>query len=508
MRRVPFSLAALFAAASLLLTPIAKAESHVELILDASGSMFNKLGDGRYRIVVTELPYQVNKAKLIESIAHLHRDKVVEGITGLRDESDRTGMRIVIEVSRNAMGQVVLNNLFAHTDLQTTFGVIMLALVDGVPRTLRLPEMLYYYIEHQKDVITRRTRYDLRKAEERERLKRENERLRSELSRDLTIKNLIGTSEQMQEVVRQVRKLAPVKSTALITGESGTGKELFAHAIHNASRRQGMPFVAINCAAIPAELLETELFGYDEGAFSGAKRGGKPGKFELSAGGTLFLDEIGDMPLEQQISLLRVIQEKKVMRIGGDKMIPVNVRLICATNKNLRKEVEKGSFRQDLFYRLNVVTITIPPLRDRRQDIPLLFACFMEKLGRDRRCNFYVEPEVTDCLQQYNWPGNVRELQNVVERAASLAENGVIALRHLPAEIGLPAGHLSSVALLPAVSSLDCREQRQKLAKDAERHRILTLLDVHAGNVSQVARELGVSRKTLYDKMRRHAIKN
>ncbi|EGO65639.1 sigma-54-dependent Fis family transcriptional regulator [Acetonema longum] len=327
-------------------------------------------------------------------------------------------------------------------------------------------------------------------------------------SATLQFHDIIGESVEIREAVRLASLTAINSSNILLQGESGTGKEIFAQAIHNRSAQHAGPFIALNCGAIPRELIGSELFGYEEGAFTGAKRGGKPGKFELAAGGTLFLDEIGDMPLEQQISLLRVIQEKKVMRIGGDRMIPVNVRLICATNKNLRKEVEKGSFRQDLFYRLNVVTITIPPLRDRREDIPLLFTCFMEKLGRDRRCSLYVEPEVMDCLQRYNWPGNVRELQNVVERAASLAETGVIALRHLPVEISLPAGHLPAVALLPAVPVLECREQRQKLAKDAERHRILTLLDVHAGNVSQVARELGVSRKTLYDKMRRHSIRN
>jgi transcriptional regulator with PAS, ATPase and Fis domain len=190
-------------------------------------------------------------------------------------------------------------------------------------------------------------------------------------------------------------------------------------------------------------------------------------------------------------------------------MIPVNVRLICATNKNLLQEVEKGAFRQDLFYRLNVMAITIPPLRNRTQDIPLLFAHFLEKLGRDWGCSFYVEPDVIDYLQQYSWPGNVRELQNMVERAVSLAENGIITLQHLPAELfEEPAANVSTPSILQTVQTLDCREQRQKLAKDAERHRILSLLNVHAGNVSKVARELGVSRKTLYNKMRIYAIQN
>ncbi len=186
----------------------------------------------------------------------------------------------------------------------------------------------------------------------------------------------------------------------------------------------------------------------------------------------------------------------------------MNVRLICATNKNLLQEVEKGSFRQDLYYRLNVMAITIPPLRNRIEDIPLLFAHFLDKLGRDRGCEYYADPEVVECLQRYGWPGNVRELQNVVERAASLAENGTVALRHLPAELVVFPANRVAPAAAPAIQMLDSREKRQKLARDAEKHKIQGLLNAHAGNVSQVARELGVSRKTLYNKMRVYSIHN
>jgi len=213
------------------------------------------------------------------------------------------------------------------------------------------------------------------------------------------------------------------------------------------------------------------------------------------------------MPLEQQIAFLRVIQEKKVTRIGGDKTIPVNVRLICATNKNLLQEVEKGTFRQDLFYRLNVMAITIPPLRNRVEDIPLLFAHFLDKLGRDRGCEYYADPEVIGCLVGYAWPGNVRELQNVVERAASLAENGSITLQHLPAELFAPPAGKVYPSILP-LQVADSREKRQKLARDAEKRKIQGLLNAHAGNVSRVAREMGVSRKTLYSKMRIYSIQN
>lgn len=327
-------------------------------------------------------------------------------------------------------------------------------------------------------------------------------------SATLQFSDIVGESPAIRDAIRLAMLTATTASNILLQGESGTGKEIFAQAIHNRSAQRSGPFVALNCGAIPRELIGSELFGYEEGAFTGAKRGGKPGKFELASGGTLFLDEVGDMPLEQQIAFLRVIQEKMVTRIGGDKTIPVNVRLICATNKNLLQEVEKGAFRQDLYYRLNVMAITMPPLRNRVEDIPLLFRHFLDKLGRDRGCQFYAEPEVLGCLARYGWPGNVRELQNVVERAASLAEDGVITLNHLPAEFFAPPVTKAFPAALTAVAALDSREKRQRLARDTEKHRIQGLLNAHAGNVSQVARELGVSRKTLYNKMRVYSIEN
>ncbi len=324
----------------------------------------------------------------------------------------------------------------------------------------------------------------------------------------LQFSDIIGESIEIREAIRLATLSASTTSNILLQGESGTGKEIFAQAIHNRSAQNSGPFLALNCGAIPRELIGSELFGYEEGAFTGAKRGGKPGKFELASGGTLFLDEIGDMPLEQQISLLRVIQEKKVARIGSDKMIPVNVRLICATNKNLLQEVERGAFRHDLFYRLNVMSITIPPLRNRVKDIPLLFTHFLEKLGRDWGVKFDVELEVFDYLNQYKWKGNVRELQNVVERAASLAENGIISLQQLPVEFYASFSHSSPGPIMQSTKSFDNREQRQQLLRDTEKSRIVNLLNIHAGNVSRVAREMGLSRKTLYNKMRSYAIRN
>lgn len=323
--------------------------------------------------------------------------------------------------------------------------------------------------------------------------------------------DIIGGSAEILEAVRVASLAANTSSNILLQGESGTGKEIFAQAIHNASAYQNGPFVALNCGVIPRELISSELFGYVEGSFTGAKRGGKPGKFELASGGTIFLDEIGDMPLEQQVTLLRVLQEKNVMRIGGDKVIPINVRVICATHKNLIEEIGRGTFRQDLYYRLNVISITIPPLRNRSKDIDLLFNHFLDKIAHERTCTFQADSEVIQCLQQYTWPGNVRELQNVVERTTSLADTGVITLAHLPKEIYTPSISVEQPAQHHSASNMQAnggRKQWQQLLGEEECQRILALLSKHGGNVSLVARKMGISRNTLYRKMRQYEIKN
>jgi sigma-54 dependent transcriptional regulator, acetoin dehydrogenase operon transcriptional activator AcoR len=323
-------------------------------------------------------------------------------------------------------------------------------------------------------------------------------------SASLQFSDIIGQSREMQEAVELARLSAQTASNVLLQGESGTGKEIFAQAIHNQSCRYAEPFIPLNCGAIPRELVGSELFGYEEGAFTGACRGGKPGKFELADGGTLFLDEIGDMPLEQQAVLLRVIQEKRMMRIGGIKVIPVDVRLICATHKNLLERVRKGAFRQDLYYRLNVMSIIIPPLRERIEDIPLLFEHFLDKLCRDRGHKLSVDRDMMHYLYTYAWPGNVRELQNVVERAANLAINGIIGIHQLPGEI---VNRQEPASLLVDAPPAD-RRQRQMQRREREKHQLLHLLNLHDGNVSRVAKEIGVSRKTIYNRMQRHAIAN
>ena len=326
-------------------------------------------------------------------------------------------------------------------------------------------------------------------------------------SASLQFRDIIGVSTEIRETITLAKLSAQNDSNVLLQGESGTGKEIFAQAIHNSSRRSNAPFIPLNCGAIPRDLVGSELFGYEDGAFTGSRKGGKPGKFELASGGTLFLDEIGDMPLEQQAMLLRVIQEKRMMRIGGIKVIPVDVRLICATHKNLLEKVRNGTFRQDLYYRLNVMSITIPPLSERKADIPQLFRHFIEKLSKDRGARLKVDENILHFLYAYSWPGNVRELQNVAERAANLAINGVVSVNQLPSEITHPA-----LPVFPERSEttiqVQTKYQRRSVRQEREKRQLVQLLDVYEGNVSRVARELGVSRKTVYNRMHRHAIAN
>lgn len=315
--------------------------------------------------------------------------------------------------------------------------------------------------------------------------------------------DIIGNSHKLKSAIQAASNAASCSSNVLIMGESGTGKELFAQSIHNASSFRNGPFVAVNCGAIPRELIASELFGYTEGAFTGAGRGGRPGKFEMATGGTLFLDEIGDMPFDQQVTLLRVLQERKIIRLGGNEVIPINTRVICATNKNLQAEVKKGNFREDLYYRLNVILIQIPPLRGREGDISLLFEYFVNKIGEKLNLKIEsVDPGIMECLRHYNWPGNVRELENVVERMINSANCSTLRLENLPPEIqAVQWSEETSTMSLPATETEPFSDSGGMAALLMERNKIVDLLDRYNGNISQVAREMGVSRNTIYRKM-------
>ena len=314
--------------------------------------------------------------------------------------------------------------------------------------------------------------------------------------------DVLGHGEPIRKAVQLGHMAAANDSNVMLAGESGTGKELFAQAIHNQSARRGGPFVAVNCGAIPRELIASELFGYQEGAFTGATRGGRPGKFELASGGTLFLDEIGDMPLEQQIALLRVLQDRTITRVGGDKSLVVDVRIICATHKDLREEVRKGTFRQDLYYRLNVSLIKLPPLREHPEDIPDLMDSFIRKITAAKGGPVpQVDPEVVLAFRQHSWPGNIREFQNVVERMVHSAQGPRLTMEHLPEEL-TPLGAKTAEGLHPASATAGATGFRDLIAGE-ERRQILACLRACKGNISRTARTLGMGRTTLYRKLER-----
>ncbi|MCP8969871.1 sigma-54 interaction domain-containing protein [Ectobacillus ponti] len=342
-----------------------------------------------------------------------------------------------------------------------------------------------------------------------EELKYYKTRFERELRGKYRFSDLIGQSPRFLEAKHLAERVSGSQSAVLLLGESGTGKELFAHAIHNNSVRSPFPFVRVNCASIPEHLLESELFGYEEGAFTGAKRGGKKGKFELAHRGTLFLDEVGDMPLPMQSKLLRALQEKEIERIGGHAPVLVDVRIIAATHRNLEQMVEEGRFRQDLYYRLNVMKIEIPPLRERKADIGPISRVLLEKLGRKfNRHGIMLAGDVVQQLQQHNWPGNIRELENVLERAVNVLEGPVIGLHHLPLYLqdDMAVAHREH---RPPVS---CTQKNPALLplKDAvaaaEREAIMLALQFAQGNKVQAARLLGIGKTSLYDKCKLYGI--
>jgi transcriptional regulator with PAS, ATPase and Fis domain len=314
-----------------------------------------------------------------------------------------------------------------------------------------------------------------------------------------SFESIVGNGEKMRELKNLAVKVAKSRSTILITGESGTGKELFAHAIHQASTRSEAPFIRLNCASIPKELFEAELFGYEEGAFTGAKKGGKPGKIELAKNGTLFLDEIGDMPLDMQAKLLRVLQEKEIERVGGTKISQIDVRFIAATHRNLREMVSQGKFREDLFYRLNVFAIEIPPLRDRRDDIFPISRFLIQKLNHELGTNITsFDDQISGLFENYDWPGNIRELENVLERSMNILEGDTIRIQHLPIYLKKWAGKKGE------------NKERSFLLQDeiemAERRAILRVLEKTGGNKQEAAHLLGIHRASLYRKIEKYGL--
>lgn len=323
-----------------------------------------------------------------------------------------------------------------------------------------------------------------------------------------TVDQIIGASPQMIDLKETINKVSPRNSNILITGESGTGKELFAHAIQSASLRRYGPFIKINCAAIPDSLMESELFGYEEGAFTGGKKGGQKGKLELANGGTVFFDEIGELSLPLQAKLLRFLQEREIHKLGSDSTATVDVRVIAATNVHLEQYVKYKKFREDLYYRLNVVNLIIPPLRERREDIPELVKYSVEKFNRIFNLKVTgIDQEVLKIFLRYPWPGNIRELENVIERAFNVIEGDTIQLAHLPARLAGNRENPKNYAEKTQHHEPSGIEEGLTLAdimNDTERLVIKKAIALSEGNKSKAAKILGVTRPCLYKKMIKH----
>ncbi|NDV82497.1 sigma-54 dependent transcriptional regulator [Bacteroides sp. 51] len=391
-----------------------------------------------------------------------------------------TGVETLEEIKKIRPQQIVI--------FVTAFGSIALA-VDAVKKGA------YDFIEKPFDndnLILK-----VNRAVEHCQLKGEIKTLKQQL--DPSGIPIIGDNGGLKQVVAQVKRVAETNATVLIHGESGTGKELIARAVHTYSKRADGPFIAINCGAIPLSLMENELFGHEKGAFTDAKEA-QPGVFERANGGTLFLDEIGELPMDAQVKLLRVLEERKITRIGGKKLIPVDVRIVAATNRKLEEEVERGNFRLDLLYRLNVFTITIPPLRERQKDIPALIDFFIAKHNKALHLSVQsITQAAMDRIQAYEWPGNVRDLENAIQSAMILASDGIIQSEHLPMRV---KGY-DQIEIKPTEKE---GESIREINAQVEKEIILEALKKNNYNRTLTAEALHISRKTLFNKMKRYGL--
>jgi len=393
------------------------------------------------------------------------------------------GRGLLEEITRRGGGSTIIM-MSAYGDMDTALECMKLGAYDYISKPFRNDEIVLV----------------LKKAEERERLKEENRRLREEIRRESTFGSIISRNGRMQEIFALIRKVCDFKTTVLITGESGTGKELVARALHYEGARRGASFVAVNCAAIPGSLLESELFGHVKGAFTDAHTD-KAGLFEQADGGTLFLDEIGELPVSLQPKLLRVLQDEEIKRVGGTSARKVDVRVVSATSRNLEEDVAAGRFREDLFFRLNVFAISLPPLRERLDDLPLLVEHFLKKFS-DRFGNNVasVDPDALRLLSSYGWPGNVRELENVIERGVILCEGDTLTPGLLPAKLtGALTGDRGGI--FPG-DTLSIRQAGEVM----ERVLIRRALESTGGNRTHAARVLEISLRSLIYKIKEYGL--
>ena len=425
-------------------------------------SLSDWLKDVGYQVFTAENGHKALEVIETEKPSIMIADLVMPGMDG-------------IELMKRAKGQ------------QPKIEVIIITAYASIPTAINaMKEGAYDYIE--KPFCPEKAEFLVKNLAEHQELVKENLSLRQRLEDRYRFENIIAKSSKMQRVIEVIKIVAKSNATVLITGESGTGKELVARAIHSQSHRRIKPFVAVSCAALPESLLESELFGHEKGSFTGAYAQ-KKGKFEFANGGTLFLDEVGEMSANIQVHLLRVLEEKEFTRVGGNEPSRVDVRVISATNKDLRKAIEQQEFREDLYYRLNVVNIELPSLRERKEDIPLLAEHFLYKFAIENQKEITgFSPEAMEFVLDYDWPGNVRELENAIERAVILAKGSIITIGDLPQE-----------NLSPAYSTTP-----RKNLKEVERGHIWNVLRETGDNYSEAARILGISRMTLYNKAKEY----
>ncbi len=398
----------------------------------------------------------------------------------------KSGIDIVKAIkARHPNIEVVL--MTAYATIETAVDAIKQGAFDYLPKP---------FTADQLQAVIQRT---LRQKQ----IGKDTQRLKRELAARTDVGDMLGKSEAMVALRDNIRKISCTEATVLITGESGTGKELVARSLHQLGRRRTLPFVPVDCAALPESLLESELFGHEKGAFTGASIS-RPGLFELAHTGTIFLDEVAELPLSLQAKLLRVLEARQLRRLGGRQLISVDVRLIAATNRDLARAMETGAFREDLFYRLNVIPIHVPPLRERRGDIPLLALHFLLKTAAGNPSkSMGFSPEAMGLLELYSWPGNVRELKNAVERARALANREFIQPEDLPAEVRQTSVEVAE--RLPPIASF--KAAKQELVTEFEERSLRALMERTGWNIAQAARQSGVHRKTIERKLKRYHLR-
>jgi two-component system, NtrC family, response regulator HydG len=448
---------------------------------DVAGSWVRILESAGYRCLATSQPEEALRLLESERADLLLTDLRMPGIDGME----------MLRRAHQIDPQMPVVMLTGYASLESAVAAVKAGAFDYLSKSFSNDQL----------------RLTVERALTKRRLELENVHLREQLRGVFGFENIVGRSVALQQVLELVRKVARSDASILIMGESGTGKELIARAIHANSPRAAQPFVPVDCASLPENLLESELFGHEKGAFTGAVAT-KQGLMEAAERGTLFLDELGELPLGLQAKLLRALQERQIRHVGGTRQISIDVRIVSAANRDLRALVAAGKFREDLYYRVNVIDIALPPLRERSGDIELLATCFVRRYGGSGEAMVKgFEPEAVIALETYSWPGNVRELQNVVERACALAEGEMITLAELPAHLRTSARPADgSLAAAPA-GKLTLKEAKERWIAQLEAAYVGELLKQEGGNVSEVARKAGVDRKTIHRLLNKHGLR-